>query len=188
MSITLRDIREDDLEMIMCWRMDPDITRYMNTDPQLTLANQKKWLKFLKNNNCVMYWIVEIDEIPVGLINLAGIDWEKKESSWGYYIAKKNFRSLNLAISLEMSLYDYVFDVLKFEVLHNEVFSLNAGVIKLHLACGSHITEEIKGAIEKAGVVYDITHMSITKDEWNQIRWIKKYERVNFDISISRLL
>ena len=41
MSVTLRKIRESDLETIMNWRMDPEITRYMNTDPRLTLEGQK---------------------------------------------------------------------------------------------------------------------------------------------------
>lgn len=32
-----RLIKPDDLEMIMDWRMRPEITRYMNTDPKLTI-------------------------------------------------------------------------------------------------------------------------------------------------------
>lgn len=35
MSVTLRKVTEGDLEQIMRWRMDPEITRYMNTDPSL---------------------------------------------------------------------------------------------------------------------------------------------------------
>lgn len=31
MSVTLRKVTEGDLEQIMRWRMDPEITRYMNT-------------------------------------------------------------------------------------------------------------------------------------------------------------
>lgn len=42
MSVTLRKVTEGDLEQIMRWRMDPEITRYMNTDPKLTLEGQKK--------------------------------------------------------------------------------------------------------------------------------------------------
>ena len=45
MSIHLREIREEDLELIMQWRMDPDITRYMNTDPKLTPEGQRKWFR-----------------------------------------------------------------------------------------------------------------------------------------------
>ena len=83
-----------------------------------------------------------------------------------------------------MSLYDYVFDVLKLEELHNEVFSLNAGVVKLHLACGSHIVCEVKDEVEKEGVKYDITHISIDKKRWNEIRLNKKYEHIDFDMNI----
>ena len=38
-----RKILEDDLEMLMHWRMRPDITYYMNSDPRLTMRDQEKW-------------------------------------------------------------------------------------------------------------------------------------------------
>lgn len=37
MSLELRKIKRDDLEMIMNWRMDPDVTKYMYTDPKLSI-------------------------------------------------------------------------------------------------------------------------------------------------------
>ena len=36
-----RPIREEELQMVMEWRMRPDITKFMYTDPQLTLETQK---------------------------------------------------------------------------------------------------------------------------------------------------
>ena len=44
MSVALRKINEEDLEQIMRWRMDPEITRYMNTDPKLTLEGRRNGL------------------------------------------------------------------------------------------------------------------------------------------------
>lgn len=180
----MRNIREEDLALIMQWRMSTDVTRYMNTNPKLTLEGQKKWLASISEREDVQYWLIEQDGVPVGVINLADIDYEKKSTSWGYYIGEKRYRSLQLAISLEMSLYDYVFDVLELEELHNEVFSLNAGVVKLHLACGSHIVCEVEDEVEKEGVKYDITHISIDKKRWNEIRLNKKYEHIDFDMNI----
>jgi UDP-4-amino-4,6-dideoxy-N-acetyl-beta-L-altrosamine N-acetyltransferase len=182
MRVTLRKIQDSDLEKIMNWRMDSDITRYMNTNPKLTLEGQRQWLVSLEKNDETMQWLVENNSKSIGLIYLNDIDWENKISSWGYYIGEKRERSLELAISLEMSLYDYVFDVLRFNELHSEVFSLNAGVVKLHLVCGSHITKEVEREVEKEGVWYDVTHMSITKEEWDRIRISKKYQKVNYDI------
>ncbi|MCR5720358.1 MAG: GNAT family N-acetyltransferase, partial [Lachnospiraceae bacterium] len=82
MSISLRKIREEDLEAIMNWRMDPDITRYMNTDPKLTLEGQRKWLSSIENNPDVFYRLIEIDNMPAGVINLTGL--LNKEGNLGW--------------------------------------------------------------------------------------------------------
>jgi RimJ/RimL family protein N-acetyltransferase len=154
----------------------------MNTNPKLTMESQRKWLASINEDDKKMYWIIESNLKSIGVINLEDIDWENKTSSWGYYIGEKSARSFELAVSLEMSLYDYVFDVLNFNELRGEVFSLNEGVIKLHLICGSHITKEVKGEVEKEGVKYDVTHMSIKKQEWNEIRCSRNYEKIDFNV------
>lgn len=182
MSITLRKVTESDLEMIMNWRMSESVTRFMNTNPKLTLEGQKKWFASIEKNNNVRNWVIEVDNEPAGVINLIDIDWEHGNTSWGYYIGEENLRSLKLAISLEMSLYDYCFDVLGFNEVHNEVFKLNEGVWKLHLACGNTIVKEVPKEVEKEGVFYDIVHLSIDRDKWFEIRKTKKYEKIKFDI------
>ena len=118
----------------------------------------------------------------IGTINLADIDWSARTSSWGYYVGEKELRSLKLAVALELSLYEYVFDVLELEELHSEMFNLNSGVIKLHLACGSRIIRVSEKEVVKNGIEYDVTHMMITKKEWEAFKDKKKYERIEFDI------
>jgi len=182
MTFALRAITEDDLETIMNWRMSESVTKYMNTNPKLTLEGQKKWFSSVTKNNKVRNWIIEVDGVPAGLINLADIDWEKGTTSWGYYIGEEKLRSLRLAISLEMSLYDYCFDALGFKEVHNKVFKLNDGVWKLHIACGCKIVKEVAGEVEKEGVKYDMVHLAITRDEWLALRNGKKYEKINYDV------
>ena len=166
MNITLRAVREDDLANIIRWRTDPDITRYMNTDPVLTMESQKEWLASVRDDITKRHWLIEVDGEGAGVIQLIDIDWKNKTTSWGYYVGEKRLRSMKLALSLEMSLYDYVFDALGFEEIHNEAFSLNEGVIKLHQLCGNEIVKVVPGEVEKDGIKYDITHMSLTSDKW----------------------
>lgn len=180
MSIILRAIEEADLEMIMNWRMDPEITKWMSTDPKLTLDGQRKWLATIRNNPAVSYWVIVVDGTPAGVINLADMNIEKGECSWGYYVGDKKLRSLKLAMYLEMNLYDHVFCTLGFEKLQYPVFSMNAGVIKLHEMCGSRIVEEIQGGIVKEQTAYDVTIMCNTKDEWLAKRETVNYEKIEF--------
>lgn len=181
MSVTLREIRESDLEAIMNWRMAPDITRYMNTDPRLTLEGQYKWLKAIRANSDVCYWMILVDGQEAGVINLTGLSREDGVLGWAYYVGEKKLRSLKTALSLEMSLYDYIFDVLHKEALISDVFTLNKGVIQLHLLCGCEILEEKKAHICKGGEFYDVTYMRMTRERWQQVRGEKKYERISFN-------
>lgn len=180
MSVALRGIGEADLERIMNWRMSPDITRYMNTDPKLTLEGQCRWLEAIRANPDVRYWMILVDGQEAGVINLTGLSREDGVLGWAYYVGEKKLRSLKTALSLEMSLYDYIFDVLHREALISDVFTLNKGVIQLHLLCGCEILEEKKAHICKGGEYYDVTFMRMTRERWQQVREGKKYEKITF--------
>ena len=69
-----RKIKEEDLQMIMEWRMRDDITKYMNSDPILTLDDQRKWLKKINDNQNEWHWLLEVDGVPAGVVSLTGFD------------------------------------------------------------------------------------------------------------------
>lgn len=181
MQIVLRRLTENDLEKTMHWRMDPDITRFMNTDPVLTLEGQKKWFEKIQKDETVRYWMIVVDGVDAGVINLADIDYEKKESNWGYYVGEKKARSLKLSLTLEWNLYDYVFETLRLSRLYNEVLSANEGVVKLHLMCGSKVDEIYPEHVEKNGVKYDVTAISITAEEWAEKKQSVKYDKIEME-------
>lgn len=180
MSVTLREIRETDLETIMRWRMDEDITRYMNTNPKLTLEKQREWFASIRESSDVRYWMIQVDDQPAGVINLTGLDNPDGDLGWAYYMGEKKLRSIGTALSLEMSMYDYVFQVLKKRAVYGDVFTLNRGVIQLHRLCGCEIVEEKKRHVCKEGVWYDVTFMRMTAERWLQLRETKKYEKIEF--------
>lgn len=180
MSVTLRRIREEDLEKILRWRMDPDITMYMNTNPKLTLEKQKRWFAGIKENRDVSYYMILVDGQEAGVLNLTGLSREDGVLGWAYYVGEKKLRSLKTAIVLEMGVYDYIFDQLGKKALISDVFTLNKGVIQLHLLCGARIVEEKKNHVEKEGVFYDVTFMEMTRERWESIRNTKKHDPLFF--------
>ncbi len=182
MAVTLHRIEDSDLETIMRWRMDPEITRFMNTDPKLTLEGQRRWLASVKERADVRYWLIRINGEPAGVINVGGLTDASGDCTWGYYIGEKRLRSLKAAVSLEMSLYDYLFLELGKRNLYGDVFSLNRGVIQLHLLCGSEIVEEKKAYVCKNNCFYDVTFMRMSAEKWKKIRAEKSYEKIDFSM------
>ncbi len=181
MGVVLRAIQEADLETIMHWRMKEEITRYMNTNPKLTLEGQKKWFASISSNEDVRYWLIEVQGEPAGVINLTGLTNPTGELGWAYYVGEKRLRSMKTALSLEMSMYDYVFLKLHKKAVYSDVFSLNQGVIALHKLCGCEIVEEKKNYVCKEDVFYDVTFMRMTAELWSSVRDSKKYERIDFE-------
>lgn len=179
-NVVCRPIKEDELEMIRHWRMLPEITKYMYTDPKLTSKGQQEWYKKIKQSVYDLVFMIEIDDIPVGILNINHINRKLKKCSWGYYIAVKEKRSIQLAIDLECSLYDYVFEVLDLERLEGEIFAFNKGVVRIHQMCGSEIEEKLDRYIYKNGIYYDVIRMGISRNKWSQIKQNIKYSKINF--------
>lgn len=181
MNVSMLRLSEDDLEIVMDWRMRSYITEYMNTDPILTIEKQKQWFNKIKNSDKQINWIINFEGIPIGLINVFDIDYDNKRCSWGYYIAEKEYRSLKLATYLEWNLYDYVFDVLGLHKLCNETFVENEQVIKLHILCGSTVDGVMRHHILKNGIYHDVSIGSIIADEWYLKRKGKNYEHFSWE-------
>lgn len=176
----LRPIKENELEMIMNWRMLPEITQYMYTDPKLTIEDQRDWFYSLNKRNDIIPFMIEVDKIPCGILNITNIDYINKRCSWGYYMAIKEKRSLQLAMALEWNLYDYVFDVLGMHKLEGEIFSFNKAVLRIHQMCGSEIEGVLKDHIYKNGEFYDVTVTGILKEKWQELRSKFQYNAIPF--------
>lgn len=181
MNVEMIQLREEHLQQLMEWRMRPDISKYLNTDPKLTLDGQKKWYERIKNDQSSRNWIIYVDNVPSGLINIFDIDFLNSRCSWGYYIANLEVRSLKLAMYLEWNLYDYVFNNLKLNKLCNETFVINKQVLQLHKLCGSKEDGILRQHIYKNGIFYDVSYGSILSEEWMKKRQEAHFERFNFE-------
>jgi UDP-4-amino-4,6-dideoxy-N-acetyl-beta-L-altrosamine N-acetyltransferase len=178
MSLALVKIMSDDLQQIMDWRMKPEVTKFMYTDPVLTLEGQQKWFDYIQKDQTTMHWLIMIDDVKIGLINLYDIDYKNKRCSWAYYIGDTSFRGRGIATTLECNIYDYVFDVLKLNKLCCEVFAFNEKVIAIHEKFGSVVEGKYTQHIYKDNQYYDVVHMAITKAKWSQTKSSYTYEKI----------
>ncbi len=176
-----RKLNADDLETVMRWRMSAHVTKYMNTDPILTLEGQKEWFEKLSAADDFYYWVIHVDGVPCGLINLSDIDTTNKRCTWGYYVAEKKLRSFELAIALEMSLYDYAFYQLGLNKMTGESLQINATAIKMHELCGCKTEGVLRRHILKNGTYHDVCSQSMLAEEWARIRNNFDYQHIGFE-------
>jgi UDP-4-amino-4,6-dideoxy-N-acetyl-beta-L-altrosamine N-acetyltransferase len=182
MEVKLRNVRERDLEKIMNWRMQPSVTKYMNTDPVLTLEKQKKWFKSIRADDTCKYWIIVADGTDIGVLGIVDIDEQNKHCTWAMYIADEDFRGKGIAKRLELNLYDYLFYHLKLHRLWSHILAFNEHIIEnVHKKVGAEVEGVMKDHVYKNGEFIDVTVMGITSDRWESIKGNFDYEKVEFE-------
>lgn len=181
-------IREDHLEMLMNWRMDPDITRYMNTDPKLTLEGQKKWYQGIQEEEqkrieerSFFYWLLEVDEEPAGFVSLVDMDYTAKRIYTGVYVGNREKRSLRLIIDIQWNLYRYAFEHLEMNKVCEEVFAENKAVNRILDLCGSTREGILRQHVYKNGKYYDMVTRGILKEEWEEKKKTLQYNIIEFE-------
>lgn len=166
MDIELRRLTENELELMMKWRMREDIANNMFSSVELTIKEQRKWFKKLQSDRSQVRWIIFADNIPIGSMYLVDIDYTNKRCESGWFVAEKEYRSFKLAMSLQQNMYDYVFDEMGFNRLCGYALGINSMLLKLVKLCGMEEEGILRQHIYKDGIFHDVTVVGLTKDQW----------------------
>lgn len=175
MSYRLRRVREADLETIRHWRMLPEVTRYMYTDPQLTREDQQAWFSRISRSERDQVWVIESlgddgNGHPLGLLSLSEIDLVNRRCNWAYYLGDVNARGTGLAKPLELSICAYVFEQLGLNKLCCEVLASNDRVVALHEKFGARVEGVLRQHICKNGEYLDVVRMGLLRADWAVLR------------------
>ena len=175
--ILMRPVEEGDLEIIMKWRMKPEVTDYLYTDPKLTLETQKKWFKDISVNKKVKYWLVEFNGVKIGLVWLQNIDEKNKTTEFGWFSGELDYRGKGIFKRVLVGLYEYVFEKISFNKIYCEVFTSNYYVIQnIYLKCGLKIEGFLREHIIKQNQANDVLRMGLIKSDWNNIKESIEYK------------
>ncbi len=176
MDVKFRNIKLEDLEKVRTWRMKEEVSKYMYTDPDISADDQISWYKRVCNDDTKKYWLINIDGVDVGVVNLYDIDYTNKRASWAYYIGDENIRGKGIGKIMELNVLNYVFEAMGFNKLCCEVLKENSFVVGLHEKYGSKIEGIRRQHALKRGTYMDVVEMGILQSEWIEVK--KNY---NFD-------
>ena len=173
MEIVLKDLTEDKLELVRSWRMKPEVTYYLYTDPVISKEDQIKWFNSIKNDPQKKFWIINYNNQDIGIINIERIDFINKRCLWGFYIGEDSIRSnglvsIKIVKELKIFICYYVFEILQLNKLCGEVLSYNKHVIELLKKLGSKIEGTLEEQIYKNNKFEDVVVFGLLKREWEK--------------------
>lgn len=174
MTIDFEDIlnvSDNLVELVRNWRNSTYISQYMITNHTITKEEHRRWIEHLKTKKNSKVWILKYNRKPVGLVSLSDIDYLKKTTEWGFYIADESLRGKGIGSQVLYKLMEYVFDEMNFHKMSTMVLANN--LVAIHLYEKFYFRKE--GVLPKQLVRkdkrIDVFFMGITQVEWNR----KKY-------------
>jgi UDP-4-amino-4,6-dideoxy-N-acetyl-beta-L-altrosamine N-acetyltransferase len=165
--ISFRKISENDLLMILGWRTNPEVTRYMSTDIEYNLEKQINWYEqVVCAKSPTEHWIIVHNDKPVGLLNIENRDLELQQASWSYYIGELD--SLIIGGLIPAYFYNYMFfhRDLMIKKINGHLFSLNTKVLKIHRFYGVKEVKLLERHVCKYGEMFDIILIEMTREMW----------------------
>lgn len=177
-KLELKRVTENDLELMMNWRNDEEISRHLFSSVKLTMEDQLKWFERYKNDDTQIRWIIYADGVPVGSSYLVDIDEKNKRCESGWFIAEKQYRSMNTTLTIRWNVFDYVFDTLGFNRQYGYILAENKGLIRFARVGGPEIEGVLKEHILKDGKFQDVYMIGLTKAAWYEKKSQFEYEKI----------
>jgi RimJ/RimL family protein N-acetyltransferase len=150
----------------------------MNTDVEFNLNSQNKWVNKIQTQEDYFAWIIYLNTVPIGFINLNNLNSEIKSASWGYYIGDENY--LGLGGIIAPYFYNFVFNTLGLIQLNAQVFYNNLPVISMHLKFGYEFEPSMDCVIKKNNVSILLIGMKLINTNWN----LKKYKNFQSNLKL----
>lgn len=164
----LLEVDEATQELVRTWRNLDDVRKFMIHDHIISLDEHKRWIEKIKVGNTKKAWVIYYNKKPVGLMYLSNIDWTKKITDWGLYIAEKNVRGKGIGSEALSNLIKRVFDDMKFNMMKTFVLDNNDIAIKLYEKIGFKKKGNVKHKIIRDNREINVYLMILKKQDFIQ--------------------
>ncbi|GBR76368.1 acetyltransferase 3 super family [Candidatus Termititenax persephonae] len=136
------------------------------------------WLETLKDDATKLYFLAYLDDVPAAVVDFTSIDYQNKTCEWGFYL----FENAQLiGALLEHLLLNYVFAVLKIDLLYCRVLAENVSVYRLHTKRFPFVQNSCYNFLCKDRL---FNGLSLTKTLWQERRVaMEQMLRLVFDFS-----
>ncbi len=178
--LSFREVLLSDAQMILNWRLDESLSKFMLSDIDDDINIQKEWVSSCYNRPDYYHWIIEYQNKPVGLISFSQYSIVDKSCYFGFYIAESSARGIGGIVPLYF--YNFAFNKLNIDCVRVEVAYFNTSVIDLHLLHGYDFEPEKDRIVVKVDKSILFIGMKLNREKFN----LKRFSRCKFLFPIEK--
>ncbi len=180
--IDLRDIEEADLDHLYRWRNEPEVDRWMYSDPPTFEAHETWFDAFLRDPDR-KGWIITLEGRPCGSLTLTGLTSPQRRARWDWYIGDAEARGRGAGRAAQALGLEIAFGEYSLQRVWAEVLAGNEVALRAQAAAGFRREGYLRCHAYKHGEFRDVALLAILASEWAERR-----EAVMSDLRKSKLI
>lgn len=123
-GLVLKRLQKKDLELVRTKRNQRSVREHMFYQKTISKLDQEKWFDSI-NNIYNYYFLIQLKNENIGLINGKNIDYEKRESEGGIFIWKNSPEVSTAAVIASIIMAELTFKIFRFNTTYAFVKSSN---------------------------------------------------------------
>ena len=172
-KVRLRPFEERDLDHVMEWVNDPEVTRTLLVGRYpMTRTMEKAWLdERLKGSTTEVSFVIESRAGEyLGGIGYFHILQLERHAELGLVIGRKTEWGKGYAREAMSLFVDYGFEQLNFNLIYLTVLPHNSRAHTIYTSLGFREEGRLRQRIYRDGVYFDLLSLSILREEWEASR------------------
>ncbi len=171
--INLRPLKESDLDEIMKWINNLEVTKYLSSliFPVSRLEEEKYLEKMMSKNDEQKNMVIEnMERQYIGQISLVHIDWKNRNAELGIVIGNKKDWGKGYGTEAIRMVLDYGFYQMNLNSIYLWVFEYNPRGIRCYEKCGFKKDGTLRKSHFYQGKYHNEILMSILRDEFESMK------------------
>lgn len=165
-KVTLRPIEKTDVDKLLVWINDREVTQFLATNMPITRIQEENWVQNLPERKNDVVLAIEVDRVLIGIMGIHNIDWVNKTATTGALIGEKEYWGKGFGTDAKMILLDYAFNTLGLRKICSSVYDFNKRSLRYSLHCGYKIEGTKKKQRLVKGKYRDEIILGLFKKDW----------------------
>lgn len=161
MKAELKKIELNDLEMLLSWRNDVSVRKWMYSSQEISLDQHIKWYNDVSTSQQKLGFIFYYNNEPTGFVSF---HLDKHFCEWGFYIKPHARKGVGMILGQTAIL--YAFDILGVQKIFGQVLAFNEKSISFHRKLGFKQEGLLRQHFKDSRGEFDIFQFGLLKSEW----------------------
>ena len=163
--VRLRPMKEEDAGLIVKWRNDPEIRKWLFSTTPMTVPSHLKWFHKPKADRLDFIICLKDPEIPIGTVNYINIDFQNFKAEAGKMLGDRSQWGKGLAKEAFLLWLKFGFKQLSLRCIYVQTKVENINNIKLNERMGFKIKKSLKTMDERVVDMSQVLVMELTKKD-----------------------